>query len=649
MKLHTKSSLRRILASFALSTALLLTSFVPAAGSFGYFTLEIADNTKSGDLSGIKIDVYDAVLDRVDRATGIQIYAHNYSHSVYTKANGTVTFAKPSNLFLVMVDLETLPAGVGIDRDQVFYSDASKKSATLSASEIDSFTISYDDAVENSVRVDIFNASGEQIKAVYTVTPDTISSARTSLLAKTSQISGSVTVGNTTKSYQYTVANTGDPIELVAEALEAGKISQEEALDFYLEIWDSRAFGSCGTVLATRLLSFYEDTAFFSQLTPEKQETLLEMVAPSKTRGDATYRGPSGTGDFAINFNDPNYSGLTLTAPQLIVDIYNNFVAVYGVFVHTGYITTFNKPVSAVGSSVYNVDVIIGNDAPYTGCSGDGTSYIKIFIPSLSISDPESLNWLKGVVAHEYMHAITNIYRYGLHGLPIWFADGIAAWAPYRLYGSLETGNTIQVNEFLEFNHYPLIAQNHYGAALFPLYMYIKGGDNTIKAILAYLSLGSPNYIYDVYQAINIVTSSGALSGGLKGTFADFWVDNYAPRITYSLYATNQWRSEPGSIVTYSSPSTTYMVSSFACYYIGFAFTPGSTKNITLNVWSGTVSDFRHFVVLKLSNGSLGKVDITSYIGSMVSVVIPAGNYTGGNIVSVNAGPGGMGCQIYIS
>jgi len=120
MKLHTKSSLQRILASFALSTALLFTSFVLAAGSFGCFTLEIADNTKSGDLSGIKIDVYDAVLDRHDSSIGAYIYTHEYSHSVSTNSKGSVTFAKPSACFLVKEDVTILPSGLGIENTMVY-------------------------------------------------------------------------------------------------------------------------------------------------------------------------------------------------------------------------------------------------------------------------------------------------------------------------------------------------------------------------------------------------------------------------------------------------------------------------------------------------------------------------------------------------
>jgi len=619
---------KNILLSVLLTAILAITSFIPvavSAQSFGSFSLEFLDDTTSGslssanrtDLSGIKVDVYDSVLERYDKDIGGYLYGHNYVNSVYTKADGTVTFSKPSGVFLIMVDLATLPSGIGINKDQAFYRDVSQKSDSLNLSEIDDFTISYDNSVENSVRVDIFNAKAEQIKADYTVTPDVITNIKSALLAKTHQISGTVTVNGVSKSYQYTVKNAGDPIELVAEALEAGKITPEEALDSYLEIYETKDYGTCGTYLATQLLSLYYDKPFFSQLSADKQAMLVTRVNPPTYTLEMTY--PVSPTYFVVHYEG---SGLSGAVPQVVKDIDAALVAAQSEFVSgQGY----NKPYSAVGGSQYHVYVVAnGSNTPNGWCQpysySNATSYVVMNISSLTTSLSTSYkDILNSALTHEYFHAIQNTYRYGFADLPDWFADGFASWASRRQYQATGNGNS-EINTFLSQPSVSLPDNQKYGACLFPMFLHkYYGGDAAIKNIMERLPYISSSA--GVYDAIAYGLSLSGYYTNFDTVFAEFWAYTYTPHVTYSTYKTGM-SDRPATInhgTSYPNNAGPYTVNYLACEFREFTLNPSAacTVNTTINITSGTGSNFRCYLLLSKSTSTSPSMDnVTWYMSS---------------------------------
>ncbi|MCL2707384.1 MAG: hypothetical protein FWE97_04400, partial [Dehalococcoidia bacterium] len=375
-----RSSFKRSFLPVLLAMVFVLANFSPlAANSFGNFTVDLKSDANStvllnADLSDVKVDVYESALDRYDPSADAYVYAHEYSHSVYTNSKGSVTFAKPSARFLVKIDVATLPNGLGIEKTTVFYNEVLQKNDSYAVSDIADFKISSDSSLENGVRVEIFNAYGQTIKAGYTVTPAPVSNAKSSVLASTYQITGTVTVGNIVKNYDFVVENNSDPLELIANALETDRISKEDALDLYLEVLTSGYdIGFCATPIIVLLMPFYEDTAFFSQLSPTKQEALLAMVAPPTPTTRLTYNTPSGR--FAIT-----HEGST-TSPTLIVAIGAALEASYSLFVSSSTFQ-FTAPVSSIGSTVYNVTITssyyMSDPRVLGGCSSvsNGTSQI---------------------------------------------------------------------------------------------------------------------------------------------------------------------------------------------------------------------------------------------------------------------------------
>ncbi|MCL2153803.1 MAG: hypothetical protein FWH57_12805 [Oscillospiraceae bacterium] len=655
MKLSTRLSPKRILGSILLASVFVITGLVPVAAAkpyFGTFDLTITDNSISGslsngsriDLSGIRVDVYDSVLDRVEPTTDGSIYGHNYITSVYTDKDGTVNLRKPSDLFLIMIDLGSLPDGVGIDKTQIFYGDAQKESDSLSISTIADFEVSYDPSVENGVRVDIFNSAGEPIQANYTVTPD-VSNVRTkaTLLDETYQISGFVTVNGTAKNYEFTVKNTGDPVQLVADALKAGQISKEDALDLYLEIWDSRSFGECGTYLLTQLVDLSEDTAFFNHLTADKQEALEAIVSEPNSRGWALY---SGYGYFNVYYEDDVlYSG----TPVVVAEIYDALMATWDLFVNPSKPNglEFTRP-ETPGKSKMDVYVSLGNpwgSVFVTGSANGNTISFTIdgmFDLSVNFTTPQ-LDQARAVFAHEYFHAIQHLYTTNMGYLMDhynWYVEGFASWASRRQYGATGNGNT-EINDFLRAPNKSLPNNQQYGACILPLYIHANyGGDVTIKRIVERALYVNSSYTMDA--AIDYAIKQWNVSKSFNQAFSWFWAENYIPQITYWQYASGM--DNKPTTLNYTTlpgyPNGGAGVNFLACQFIDFyAPNPGDYLNITFNSLLG-VTNMRWFLILKQTNGSVLFTDISSDSNpSTYSLTVPTNySYTNGSIAAVNVG-----------
>jgi hypothetical protein len=365
----------------------------------------------------------------------------------------------------------------------------------------------------------------------------------------------------------------------------------------------------------------------------EKQSALEAIVSPSATRGAAEYRGPSKTGYFHIFYSATGYSGLMNTAPPIIIDIYNAFDAAWNLYVNpsnpNGF--KFTQPVTS-GKSTMDVYIHIQNPSKPIFVTGDALSVINIYIDGLSdllgSFTTSQLNQAKATITHEYFHTVEFAYR-NSGALPTWFKESFASWSSYRQYGTVGSDDAARFNDFLRGLGTSLPQQDPYGAALFPLYIHqYRGGDATIKSIMTGLAT-YPSL--NVYQIVNAVTP-----GGFPDTFSYFWVGNYSPKWTYAPYATSGMLNYPLQPDLYPSP-TPYSANPLACRVVNFSpLAQGEAVNITLNVTSGPASNLRSFAVLKQSNGSILSADITPYIGTIVSVVMPSNNFGTIGIVSMN-------------
>ena len=100
-----------------------------ASNPFGSITITLVSE-EDIDLSGIEISVYQATPATVtDTST---LYNETFDSPVTTNANGSVTFAKPSQYFSITVELDSLPAGVGVVKQTKFFNpDVTSETITV--------------------------------------------------------------------------------------------------------------------------------------------------------------------------------------------------------------------------------------------------------------------------------------------------------------------------------------------------------------------------------------------------------------------------------------------------------------------------------------------------------------------------------------
>jgi|GEM_PF-2473161 len=649
--------IKSILASL-LATIVLLTSFTPLVAQplvkqSEYFSIDFLSDTKGVDLAGIKVDIYESILTDYDSIFGITEYDHSFIKSAYTDSKGSVTFVKPSDRFLVIIDLVTLPFDSGVDKDLVFYNDVTQQKDTRLISAIAKVDVVSSQSSLDFVKVEVFDSRGEEIKAYYTVTPNTsaFTNARASILDNAVNVSGYVTVGSFVKSYSYTVESTTDLVTMVADALNENKITKEEALDLYMDVYNFGKIGECGTILVSKLTLLYEDILFFSHLPIEKQNALETIITPNVTRGSAKYEVPNSY--FIIHFDHPTISGTTTNPPQLIYEMGEAFKVASELFVDT---LGYRQPISIPLFSHYNV-YVRDYSAPggYAGwCAHvpyvSGASFIELFkITDLDIPITDAQ---KALVAHEFFHAIQCMYGLMVGFLPGWYSEGFAEWAEFRCFPAGMSTFT-NLNTFLS-SPETAFAIWKYPAVALPLYLYIYyGGDAIIQAIVE-----STENSINVIQSISYLTQS--YSGNtFEQVFARFWADNYTPQGTYSSHSSgNSINAKPDIAHNYgnSYPTNDNLsgLSPLSSTFREFNAPPSGTSwdiTLTINTTSGTASNLGVYLLMRISDTLALQKSISPSSSTLKTTILSSTTaYNKGCVMPVNFGTSGdISCSLTVS
>lgn len=125
-----------------------------------------SESPKLLNLGEIEIEVYQSTPIETDES--YTIYSEEYAFSVYPDENGIFTFDRPSSVFSITVQVDSLPDGYGISHHTSLYSPEITS---------DIFTLSIVDEAEivaDSLKypeIMLFNADGEEVYAVYEFEP----------------------------------------------------------------------------------------------------------------------------------------------------------------------------------------------------------------------------------------------------------------------------------------------------------------------------------------------------------------------------------------------------------------------------------------------------------------------------------------------
>ena len=558
------------------------------------FAITIQSESSNVDLSGITIDVYTAQVAFADVSVGHYEYDEEYSFSVVTGKNGKVTFERPSEYFSITVRMETLPKNYGIDNHTRFFTrDINEYIGNIY--EISSVDID-DDAGEvvpilygKNGNIIYAEASVEIIpkgnsKQVYRVDQDAKS------ISHINEINVSV-YDNNYKYLKNVVYQYSNDVDKAGYLYTEGFISEQEyieSLSQYVLAATSNSVDTDsvdGTELYWKLRNYYEKCG---SICTDNVVKALESFDNSISTKASTYV-TSSDGHFRVYFDN---SAITSAIAQSVA---NEFQAADALFCTSW---GLRRPYLNTSTSYYKVNLVdtsaYAGQTPLEGTEG---SYINIsYTTARNIYNRTGISGYpdayKGVVAHEYMHAI--FYRYGIMYNTTerqWMHESFASWAGIAYKSDYSAFRTSAVKQFLSSTWKPLdyftdggtYGSRHYGSCVFPLYIQQQmGGYNTIKRILlSYSNSNAP------FTAIN--TGLTYYGYSLASAYAGCASYNYNASYFYSNVPTSgyyAWGS--GDIYEFStypqSSSVTSGVQDLACHYTQFNAPVNTNSTLTITV-----------------------------------------------------------------
>lgn len=161
---------------------------------------ESLDNEQAElELSGIRIDVYSSELASHDGESGGSTYTHDEFFSVYTDAEGQVQFSRPTEKFLILVDVSTLPRNTGIAISTKFYRENITQDR-LAISKVDKIVIDKIETSEEEFYVNAYNKEGTRINVDFT-----LSEISSEIVGNTKTVCLEARVGDMKETCEYTI------------------------------------------------------------------------------------------------------------------------------------------------------------------------------------------------------------------------------------------------------------------------------------------------------------------------------------------------------------------------------------------------------------------------------------------------------------
>ena len=559
----------------------------------GDFEISILSEVPNIDLSGIEIDVYSAQVAFADNATGYVEYDEEFAFTVKTGEDGIVNFVKPSQAFSITIRLETLPQNLGIDNHTKFFTAEAK---------------SYQAVLSEIAEVNISHSSGEFVPCMYDKNGNAVyADAKTEVInngrktlysvdAENKRISynQTVTVSIYDKTYTFSedvVHEYQDNYSKIKYLFAEGLVSEDEYIDNLCQhILDDSLLSAeseinDGTELYWRLRNYSEK---LGTTKTDKLERAIDKLEIGDSTRATTYES-STNGHFRVYYDNTQVSAAIAKA------VANEFQAVDALFCTSW---GFRRPYYDTSTSYYIVYLVNTSDyAGQTPLVGTQGSYINISLKTARniynnagiTGYPEAY---KGVIAHEYMHAI--FYRYGIMyntSERQWMHESFASWAGIAYKSDYAAFRTSAVKQFLGSTWQSLdyftdggsYDSRHYGSCVFPLYIQQQmGGYNTIKRILiSYSGSNAP------FTAINAGLQYYGYS--LSTAYAGCAAYNYNATYFYSntpAPGTYAWgRGDVYEFSTYpQSSSVTHGVQGLACHYTQFNAPVDTNSTLTITV-----------------------------------------------------------------
>lgn len=615
-----------------LAIILIITSNVYAVGnnSGSNFTGTILVESASIDknvLDEITIDVYQSTP--VETDGNYIVYSDEYAFSVSPDKNGFFSFERPSSVFSLTVQIDSLPNGYGIDHHTSMY---------LPEDISDTFVLSLinkAEIVSNDIKypgIILFNDKGEEVYTAYTFEPTYhIGESGDDAL----EIGGTVGLGNNIEfavSKHVELPDIGE-INKIDLLYEIGAISEADRITKYIELYKNETRNiDCSTPIIDTILDFYESDEY--QLMPEALKMQVETFLQIPEEYEVEYPNAISNSYFTIHYSND----VTKTVAQNTLSYLTSLRSIAS---NEGFRMPIKQPlystIQVYITSEVNAET---NGKTFHDKGATITSPSTIYIYNLNNLSAED----KETIAHEFFHAIQNSY----FKTNCWFKESAAVWFAAKYSGSIKRA-TYHFNKYFR-NSTLRLQKTEYGAGVFPMAIDIAyGGTSTIRKIYERLNaVATVNLTEtDLEAAITWAIKQHDNSGSFAEAFKKLGAYTTLPDHFFSSIIPSNAKWSNNSIDSYT-PSTTSKTITTSLESFGldiFQFNPSSSVPKKLEIvidFSGTVSTSNSLrFVRKTASGSIipfgGDASSTRY--SAVMSQFCSATSTADNILSLYVAP----------
>ena len=600
-------------------------------------TISVLCNNQSIITSQVKIKVYESTLSYSDVDSGYREYVDEELFEITASRVGTIEFDRPSGCFTVSIELNSLPEDYGVVEKTHFFEE-NENSYQFILEKIENIEIKKDG---NDYYACFSSAEGKQLFSEYDIYEENYSCIDHSK-DKYIEVKKSIIVEYCGKEYVFSDSeNNPYASELSkAEILYSNKEIDESK---YVQAISKSILGLDEEDELLRdgtneywILHNYIENNIEEDITEEMRSAYSQLAREHINRSDVSVA--SNSGHFRVYYdNDEVTEEVALAVANEYDSIDNLFCSIWG------FIQPYYNPIA----TEYRIYLVprseINNNAASTPINGGDGSYIKVaYETAINVKNGvDEIGYedkYKGVLAHEYMHAI--FYRYGIEydtDEKMWMHESFASWAGIVYENDYVAFRTNSVRTFLNspektltyFTFGGTYGGRQYGSCLFPLYIYENfGGYQTIISILQAFSSSSDDPLTAINTGLQLYgySLSDAYTGCATYNYdASYYYSVAPPRIDYFNWGGAKL-SPSNAITTYPNTMAPIFLEHLACRYTKFEG-PSTPAKLTVTV---SFSNYSNRAALRtIRKNSSGNYYISSREVSSGQVTIIQNNFGG--------------------
>lgn len=331
--------IRRVFTCFLvliiLSTSILNISAINIQANFGVFSGTVSADIveQSTSLENIKIDIYSSTLDQQDPSLGLKGYAHEYVFSIYTNEDGSFSFTKPSFEFLVIIDIDSLPDGYGIEKGTYFYKRG-ESTDTFLLRPISDVSVKYNPVYDNYIEVTAVTSDGTTILVPYSINTSDDRLSLKSLSSEVYTLTG--TVSSSVKNIDFSFEVPFNSIACIDEAIATQKISVTDAMNLLIEKIRNAPDTTTLSQAISAAQALSNSPATSGKISKEASDAFRAVTAvtgyngwrtaPYISNNYTTTSYPNSEGPYSVNYLAMHYQNFTLpTTGSYTIDFTVNF------------------------------------------------------------------------------------------------------------------------------------------------------------------------------------------------------------------------------------------------------------------------------------------------------------------------------------